>query len=120
MKRNKYAFIAVFTYEENGISIEFPDLPGCLPCTDSIDSELAVENAKEAMGLHLCGMMYDGEAIPEPTPLEKIEIKKNQMPVLISIDIDDIATPDDIATHEAGIKEYLAGETISHEDIDWD
>ena len=37
-----------------------------------------------------------------------------------TIDIDDIATPDDIAAYEAGMKEYLSGETISHNDIDWD
>ena len=32
---------------------------------------------------------------------------------------DDIATPEDIAAIEAGMKEYAAGETISHADIDW-
>ena len=32
---------------------------------------------------------------------------------------DDIATPDDIAAHEEGMREYYAGELISHEDIDW-
>jgi len=33
---------------------------------------------------------------------------------------DDIATPDDIANHVIAMKEYRRGETISHEDINWD
>jgi len=32
---------------------------------------------------------------------------------------DDIATPDDIISHELAQKEYAAGETISHDMIDW-
>ena len=38
----------------------------------------------------------------------------------IPIDIDDIATPDDIAAHEAALRAYEAGELIDHNDIDWD
>ena len=29
MSKDKYSYIALFTYEEDGISIKFPDLPGC-------------------------------------------------------------------------------------------
>jgi len=32
---------------------------------------------------------------------------------------DDIATSDDIATHDAAMKDYRRGEYIRHEDIDW-
>ncbi len=28
----KYIFNAVFTYDYDGISINFPDLPGCISC----------------------------------------------------------------------------------------
>lgn len=27
MSKDKYSYIALFTYEEDGISIKFPDLP---------------------------------------------------------------------------------------------
>ena len=37
----------------------------------------------------------------------------------VPIDIDDIATPEDIAAHEQAMKEYRAGQTVSLEDIDW-
>ena len=32
---------------------------------------------------------------------------------------DDIATADDIATHAAALEDYRRGETINHNDIDW-
>ncbi|MBU5317909.1 type II toxin-antitoxin system HicB family antitoxin, partial [Clostridium bornimense] len=39
-----------FNYDTDGISIEFPDLPGCLTCGDDIDE--AIKTAKECLGLH--------------------------------------------------------------------
>ena len=44
-----------------------------------------------------------------------LEVVKRFVP----IDIDDIATPDDIEAHEAAIKAYEVGELIDHNDIDW-
>lgn len=35
-------------------------------------------------------------------------------------DRDDVATADDRAAHETAMREYLAGETISHDSINWD
>ena len=81
--KNRYSFIAVFDYENDGISIEFHDLPGCLPCADT--TEEALHNAKEALGLHLYGMEKDGEKIPVPTELKDIPLEKNQVPVLIDV-----------------------------------
>lgn len=33
---------------------------------------------------------------------------------------DDIATPDDIAVHASAMEDYKRGQTIRHEDINWD
>ena len=33
---------------------------------------------------------------------------------------DDVATPDDIAEHEAAMEAYRRGEYVRHEDIKWD
>lgn len=68
MHQDFYAYPAFFYYDEDGISIEFPDLPGCLPCAHT--SEEAFRNAKEALGLHLFGMEQDGETIPAPSPVK--------------------------------------------------
>jgi len=85
MLKDRYAFVALFTYEKDGISIEFPDLPGCYPCADKDDTDGALANAKEALGLHLWGMEQDGEEIPLPTPITELELEKNTVPVLIDI-----------------------------------
>lgn len=81
--KDTYIFPAVFDYAEDGISIEFPDLPGCLPCADNVDE--AVKNAKEALMLHLYGMEEDNEEIPEPTPINKIHLEANQAIVLTDV-----------------------------------
>lgn len=73
--KDSYSFISILSIEDDGVSIEFPDLPGCLPCADNLDE--AVDNAREALGLHLWGMEQDNEIIPEPTPLSEIHCNKN-------------------------------------------
>ncbi len=81
--KDRYSFIAVLDMEDDGISIEFPDLPGCLPCADTMEE--ALKNAQEALGLHLWGMEQDGEEIPEPTPIQNIQLEKNQVPAVIEV-----------------------------------
>lgn len=81
--KDRYTFIALFTFEDDGISIEFPDLPGCLSCADT--QEEALYNAQEVLGLYLVGMEDDGEEIPSPTPLNKILLEKNQIPTLVQV-----------------------------------
>jgi predicted RNase H-like HicB family nuclease len=78
-----YVYPAVLSYAEDGISIEFPDLPGCLPCAGS--TEEATANAREAMGLHLWGMERDNEPIPEPTPITALKYETNEIPLLVEV-----------------------------------
>lgn len=65
-----YEYPAFFYYDEDGISIEFPDLPGCLSCAN--DSEEAFRSAREALGLHLFGMEEDGDVIPPPSRVQDL------------------------------------------------
>lgn len=81
--KDRYSFIAVFDVAEDGISIEFPDLPGCLPCADTMEE--ALKNAREALGLHLWGLEQDGEEIPKPTQIQNITLEKNQVPAVIEV-----------------------------------
>lgn len=81
--RDTYVFPAIFTYEEDGISIEFPDLPGCFSCGDTTDE--AAKMAKEALGLHMYGIEEDCDDIPNPTPINKIKLSKNQIPMLVEV-----------------------------------
>ncbi len=81
--KDRYSFVAIFDIADDGISIEFPDLPGCLPCADTLDE--AVDNAREALGLHLWGLEQDNEEIPTPTTIQNIQLKKNQVPAVIDV-----------------------------------
>ncbi len=85
MSKDRYSYVAIFSYEEDGISIEFPDLPGCYPCADKNDTDGALTNAKEALGLHIWGMEQDGETLPTATPITSIALEAGQIPVLIDI-----------------------------------
>lgn len=81
--KDRYSFIAVIYTNDDGVSVEFPDLPGCLPCAESIDE--AVENAREALGLHLWGMEQDGETIPEPSAIKEIKVEDGGVPMLVDV-----------------------------------
>ncbi|MBO4279503.1 MAG: type II toxin-antitoxin system HicB family antitoxin [Spirochaetales bacterium] len=83
--KNEYSFVSVFEYDDDGINVTFPDLPGCFSCAAPGDTDTALKNAREALGLHLFGMEQDGEAIPEPTPISALELKKNQAFALVSV-----------------------------------
>ena len=85
MQNDRYSFVALFDYADDGISIVFPDLPGCYPCADKDDTDMALKNAKEALGLHIWGMEQDHEEIPVPSKITDLEIEPGQVPVLIDV-----------------------------------
>ena len=82
--KDSYEFVAIFQYEEDGgMSILFPDLPGCYSCADT--TEEGLKNAEEAMGLYLVTRERENEEIPEPTPIEKIKFAENEKAFLINV-----------------------------------
>ncbi|MCK6680939.1 MAG: type II toxin-antitoxin system HicB family antitoxin [Thermoanaerobaculia bacterium] len=67
-------YMAVLTpEEEGGYSIEFPDVPGCLSCADTLEE--AAYMAHDALQLHLQCILDSGEALPPVTPEKPIEGK---------------------------------------------
>lgn len=83
MDKSHYVYPAIFNYADDGISIEFPDLPGCLPCGMTDDE--AFKNAKEALGLHLYGMEQDGDDIPAPSPVSSLELGTGDVVAMIEV-----------------------------------
>lgn len=81
--RDKYVYPAIFNYADDGISISFPDLPGCYSCADTDEEALLM--AEEVLGLWMENLEYDNEEIPNPSKLTDIELKKNEKTVLISV-----------------------------------
>lgn len=85
MSKDNYVYPAILTYDDDGISVEFPDLPGCLTCGQSVQE--AFSSATEALSLHLYGMEEDNDVIPEPSSLTDLQskIKENQVLILIEV-----------------------------------
>jgi predicted RNase H-like HicB family nuclease len=81
--KRSYSFTAIFEYDEDGISVIFPDFPGALTCGNN--EEEAYRNAKEALGLHLFELEQDNNIIPEPTRLFQQSLGPNQAAVIVNV-----------------------------------
>jgi predicted RNase H-like HicB family nuclease len=65
-----------------------PDLPGCFSAGDSMEE--ALDNAREAILLHVAGLLDDGETVPQAQPIEKYRGKrefKNRVWALVDVDL---------------------------------
>lgn len=87
-KKDTYIFPAIVTTENDGITITFPDLEGCITCAYSDDEIMKV--SKEAFGLHLYGLETDEEIegkelIPVPSKLNNLKLEKNQATTLVEV-----------------------------------
>jgi len=69
-KKDVYRFWAAFHYADDGISVRFPDLPGCLTCGYNDDEAHAM--AREVLEGFMYGLERDGDEIPSPSPLTEI------------------------------------------------
>src|SRR5262249_22145094 len=58
----------------DGWGISFPDFPGCVSAGDTYEE--TIDNGAQALRFHVEGMIEDGDAIPAPTPLEKLQADK--------------------------------------------
>ena len=65
-----FTYPAIAERGAHGFGAVFPDLPGCVTAADT-PTELA-EMAREALTLHLAGLLEDGCDIPLPTSLERL------------------------------------------------
>lgn len=81
--KDKYIYPAAVYFDSDGISIEFPDLPGCLSCTD--DEDKIMKCAKEALGVHLYGMEKDGDEIPAPSRIRDIQLEDDGVLMLVEV-----------------------------------
>lgn len=70
-------YYARFTEEkEGGFSIDFPNVDGAYTQGETINDGLHM--AKECLGLHIYGLIEDGDDIPEPPNPENVELKEDQ------------------------------------------
>ena len=72
-------FMAIIEAGNSGFGVVFPDLPGCVSAGDTIEE--AARNAEESLGLHLRGMIEDGDEIPSATAPDQIKADPEVMEV---------------------------------------
>ena len=80
----KYAYPAIFTKEENGYSVAFPDLDGCFTCGDTLPE--AMEMAQDALCLALYDREEDAEPIPPPSDVRAVQAQTGDIVSLIFCD----------------------------------
>jgi predicted RNase H-like HicB family nuclease len=51
--------------------VSFPDFPGCVTAGQTLEE--ARKMAAEALGMHIAGMIEDGDALPEPSSLDDLQ-----------------------------------------------
>jgi len=82
-------YIALIRKEkDSAFGVEFPDFPGCISAGDTLDE--AVAGAKEALELHVEGMLEDGEDIPDPSGLDvvkKLPEYTGAVPVIVDVPV---------------------------------
>lgn len=76
----EYSFVAVLDFTGKHIAITFPDLEEALSQADTVDQ--AIQRANEVLKLTIESRMDDEEDIPEPTPLDKVELKEGQRTIV--------------------------------------
>ena len=66
--------------------MDFPDFPGCITSGKTLDE--ALRSAREALTLHIKGMLQDGTAIPPPSTLDvllKDSHNRDAVPSLVTV-----------------------------------
>lgn len=81
MFADRYLYPAILHFADDGISVEFPDFPGCFSYGN--DELQAVTNAREALELHISGLKDDSDPIPPPSHIRDITVNENETVVLI-------------------------------------
>lgn len=67
-------YYVVFEETSTGYSAYVPDLPGCVAAGDTLDETR--ELIREAIQAHVESMREAGEAIPESSIMERVEVAR--------------------------------------------
>jgi predicted RNase H-like HicB family nuclease len=70
---------------DSDYGVSFPDLPGCVSAGSTLDEAIAM--AKEALALHIEGLLDDNENVPAPTAAD--EVDRDDALLLTSIEVPD-------------------------------
>lgn len=72
----KYVYPAIFTEEEAGFSVWFPDLEGCYTCGDDLND--AIVMAEDILAYVLYDYEKEGKEIPKPSARNAIVLESEK------------------------------------------
>ena len=82
-KKDFAIYPAIFEYAEDGITITFPDLPGCISCAGS--QEEALYMAKDVLGVFIAACESLGDTIPAPSKGSDIKTEPGQAVFMVDV-----------------------------------
>lgn len=80
----QYIYPAIFTKEETGYSVQFPDIKNCFTDGDTLVE--AMQNAEDALCLVLYTMEERGDHIPAASSISDLETGKDEFTSLVGCD----------------------------------
>lgn len=80
----QYVYPAVFTEEDCGYSIHFPDLENCFTSAETLSD--GIKMANDVLCLMLYEMEQAGEEIPAPSALRDVAVSETEFVTYISCD----------------------------------
>ena len=80
----QYVYPAVFTEEDCGYSINFPDLENCFTCAETLGE--GIKMANDVLCLTLYEMEQAGQPIPAPSSIRDIRVNDHEFVNLIACD----------------------------------
>ncbi|MGC3788717.1 type II toxin-antitoxin system HicB family antitoxin [Priestia aryabhattai] len=83
-----YKYYGLFSHDEDGVSVSFPDLKGCLTCGN--DLKEAIEMAQDALGGYLLVSKMDNDDIPAPSPVKTIQVPEGNSLILVEVNTDNL------------------------------
>lgn len=83
-----YKYYGLFSHDEDGVSVSFPDLKGCLTYGD--DLKESIEMAQDALGGYLLVSEMDNDDIPAPSPAKAIQVPEGNSLIFVEVNTDDL------------------------------
>ena len=80
----RYVYPAIFTPEDEGYNVLFPDFEGCYTCGDDLTD--AIYMAEDVLAFTLFGYEKVNDPVPEPSALGKIKLRKGEFVNYIACD----------------------------------
>lgn len=80
----EYVFPAIFTKEENGYSIVFPDFDSCYTSAEKLTEGMTM--ASDVLCLTLYGLEEEGRDIPKPSDISDLKVPEGSFATLVFCD----------------------------------